>query len=313
MLTHVSSLRYMGRQNKEKPASEAGRIGGSRFMPVQELRDGAAMAYADEGEGPAIILVHGWAADGRFFSDLSQRLSRTHRVLTPTLRAHPGSETGSAPLTIETLAQDIVEFVQALDLKSFTALGWSMGAMALWAAAPLLDSRLAALIVEDMGPRLTNDDAWTHGLSGYGAADVPNTLAEVRADWPSYVSRFAPRMFSPSIAASRPELIAWAAAEMSKAEPEAMASFWASMAEQDFRSSLARIPQPMLVISGRESQVYPDGATAFIAHTAPNAKRIAITGAGHVPHLEAPDLFFQHVEAFVREQRRNELKRGAVT
>lgn len=283
-------------------------------MPVQKLRDGAAMTYADEGEGPAIVLVHGWAADGRFFSELSQRLSRTHRVLTPTLRAHPGSEAGTAALTIETLAQDIAEFADALDLKSFAGLGWSMGAMALWAAAPTLGPRLNAIVVEDMAPRLTNDDAWPHGIAGgYGAGDVANTLAEVRADWPAYVSRFAPRIFAPSVAASRPELVAWAAAEMSRADPEAMTSFWTSMVAQDFRAALARITQPMLVISGRDSQVYPDGATAFIAHTAPNAKRIVLPGAGHVPHLEAPDLFFQHVEAFVREERRSELRRGAVT
>jgi len=272
------------------------------------------MAYADEGEGQAIVLVHGWAADGRFFSDLSQRLAHTHRVLTLTLRAHPGSGAGTAPLTIETLAQDIADFADALDLKSFSALGWSMGAMALWAGAPALGSRLSSLIIEDMAPRLINDAAWPHGIAGgYATDDVANTLAEIRADWPTYVSRFAPRIFSPAVASSRPELVAWSAVEMSKAEPEAMAAFWTSMAAQDFRTTLARITQPMLVISGRDSQVYPDGATAFIAHTAPNAIRVVIPGAGHVPHLEAPDLFFQHVENFVRDERRNELRRGAVT
>jgi pimeloyl-[acyl-carrier protein] methyl ester esterase len=282
-------------------------------MPVLKLRDGAAMAYADEGAGPAIVLVHGWAADGRFFNDLSQRLARTHRVLTPTLRAHPGSEAGREPLTIETLAQDIAEFTAALGLKSFAALGWSMGAMALWAAAPALGSRLSALIVEDMAPRLTNDADWVHGLVGYSDADIPTTLAEIEADWPAYVARFAPRMFAPSLAASRPELLAWAAAEMSKADPAAMASYWASMATQDFRDALVQLRAPMLVIHGRESQVYPESAPDFIARTAPDAKRVAIANAGHVPHLEAPDQFFQHVEAFVSETRRSELKRGAVT
>jgi len=90
-----------------------------------------------------------------------------------------------------------------------------------------------------------------------------------------------------------------------------MASYWASMAGQDFRGAVARITQPMLVIHGSESQVYPDGATAFIAQTAPNAERVVIPGAGHVPHLEAPDLFFNHVEAFVRKTRRPELSGGA--
>ncbi len=281
-------------------------------MPVCTLPDGAAMSYADAGAGAPILLVHGWAANGGFFKDLSARLAQSHRVLTLTLRGHPGSGQGVSPCAIETLADDIAHFAGALDLKNLTALGWSMGAMALWAAAPKLGARLSAVIVEDMAPRLTNDASWRDGLAGgYGDGDIAATLAEISADWPTYVSRFAPRIFAPN--AARPDLLAWTAIEMSKADPAAMASFWQSMARQDFRAALARIAQPMLVIHGGDSQVYPDGATRFVADAAPNAQRVVIAGAGHVPHLEAPDAFFNEVEAFVRSLRRSELRSGGLT
>lgn len=269
------------------------------------------MAYADEGAGPAIVLVHGWAAHGGFFEDLRQRLAKTHRVLTPTLRGHPGSGHGAAPLTIETLADDIAHFAEALDLNSAVAVGWSMGAMALWAAAPKLGDRLGAIVVEDMAPRLVNDAQWRLGLAGdYTAQDVAGTLAEIKADWPAYVTRFARRMFAPGMMDTRPDMAAWVVSEMSKADPENMASFWTSMAQQDFRATIGSIAQPMLVVNGADSQVYPDGATAFVAHAAPNAKRVVVPGAGHVPHLEAPDQFFNHVEAFVRTTRQPELRSG---
>lgn len=282
-------------------------------MPVCALPDGAAMSYAESGAGAPLLLVHGWAGNDSFFKDLATRLARTHRVLVPTLRGHPGSSQGEAPLTIETLAEDIAHFAQTLDLKGVTAVGWSMGAMALWAAMPALAGRVDALIIEDMAPRLTNDAQWQSGLAGgYGLNDIASTLSEINADWPAYVARFAPRMFAPGARDARRELVEWASHQMSRADPGAMASYWASMARQDFRVALARIKQPMLVIHGGESQVYPDGATAFIAQTAPNAERVVIPGAGHVPHLEAPDLFFNHVEAFVRKTRRPELSGGAV-
>lgn len=277
-------------------------------MPVYGLRDGAAMAYADEGAGPVILLVHGWAAHGGFFKDLSARLARTHRVLTPTLRGHPGSEHGSAPLTIETLADDIAEFCAALDLKGVVALGWSMGAMALWRAAPTLDGRLDAVIVEEMAPRLINDATWEIGLSGgYSAEDVAGTVSEINAGWPAYVSRFAPRMFARD---ASPALIAWTTREMSAAEPGAMASFWSSMAAQDCREALTQITAPMLVIHGADSVVYPDGATEFVANAAPKGERVVLSGAGHVPHLETPDAFFETVEAFARASRRPDHSRG---
>ncbi|MBX3430964.1 MAG: alpha/beta hydrolase [Hyphomonadaceae bacterium] len=269
------------------------------------------MSYAEVGAGVPIVLVHGWAANGAFFRDLAAELAKSHRVYTLTLRGHAGSEKGAAPLTIETLADDIAHFFETLDLRSACALGWSMGAMALWAAAPRICGRLSSLIVEDMSPRLINDANWEHGIaSGYGASDVANTVSEIEADWPAYVSRFAPRMFAASMRDACPELEAWAAGEMAKADAHAMAAFWQSMAAQDFRAALARIATPMLVIHGGDSQVYDDGATAFIADTAPNAKRVVIQGAGHVPHLEAPDDFLNQVEAFVRETRRPEVKSG---
>lgn len=280
-------------------------------MPVHTLRDGAVMAYADEGAGAPILLAHGWATHGGFFEDLRRKLARTRRVLTPTLRGHVGSDQGAAPLTIETLAEDIAEFAEALDLKNLVGVGWSMGAMALWAATPRLSTRLEGLVVEEMSPRLINDESWQFGIiNGYGAGDVGATLNEIAVDWPAHVARFAPRMFAPDTRAARPDLIDWSAAEMAKADAAAMASFWQSMAAQDFRARLATITTPMLVLHGAESQVYPDDATAFVARTAPNGAHIIIPGAGHSPHLEAPDVFFQHIEAFARTARRPDLRSG---
>jgi pimeloyl-ACP methyl ester carboxylesterase len=275
------------------------------------LRDGAKLTYADQGVGPAFLLVHGWAGHGGFFSDLSTRLSTNYRVLTLTLRGHDGADQGQAPLTIDTLADDVAQFLEKLDLKNVTALGWSMGAMALWAAWPKIAARVDALIVEEMSPRLLNDADWNDGISGgYAEADLAGTLKDIQADWPTYVSRFAPRMFAPSVRTQRPELIEWSERAMSRNDPAAMASFWASMARQDFRTSLGAIKAPMLVIHGADSLVYGDGATEFVARTAPNAQRIVIDGAGHVPHLEAADAFFTHITNFARSTRRAELTGG---
>ena len=70
-------------------------------MPHCVLPDGAALSYAEAGAGAPIILVHGWAANGAFFRDLSTELAKNHRVYTLTLRGHPGSEPGS--ITFEML------------------------------------------------------------------------------------------------------------------------------------------------------------------------------------------------------------------
>jgi pimeloyl-ACP methyl ester carboxylesterase len=283
-------------------------------MPACILKDGAQMAYADEGEGPAVLLVHGWATHQGFFAELRGSLARNHRVITPTLRAHPGSARGAAPLTIETLADDIADLIGKLGLSRITALGWSMGAMALWAAWPKLKDRISGLIVEDMAPRIICDADWAHGLGGaYQRADVALTVTDILSGWPAYVARFAPRMFAPQTRQTRADLIDWSIGEMSRADPEAMASFWTSMAGQDFRALLPSIAKPVLVLHGADSQIYPDAATAFVAGASPKGERVVVACAGHVPHLEAPEIVFHHVEAFVRAVRQPETKSGGAT
>lgn len=282
-------------------------------MPVLRMEDGAALTYADEGAGPAVLLVHGWAAHGGFFSDLSAKLARTHRVVTPTLRGHLGSECGTAPLTVETLGRDILTLVEKLDLTSLRALGWSMGAMALWSAAPKLKQRLRGLVIEEMGPKIVNDDDWSFGLCGdYAAHQVASTLTEINADWPAYVARLAPRMFSAEARTRSPELIAWTATEMAKADPRAMAEYWRSMAAQDFRAALGAIAAPVLAVHGAESQIYPEGATEFVARSAPRGASFILDGAGHVPHLEAPDAFFELVSDFLLRTNQDVLKEGVL-
>jgi pimeloyl-[acyl-carrier protein] methyl ester esterase len=265
------------------------------------MEDGAALAYADEGAGPVVLLVHGWAAHGGFFSDLRERLSRAYRVITPTLRGHAGSERGTKRLTVETLGDDIRTLIEALDLAPIAALGWSMGAMALWSATARLKRGLDVLVVEEMGPKILNDASWSFGLSGaYASENVSDTIGEITGDWSAYVSRLAPRMFSAATRANRPELVAWAAGEMAKADPVAMAEFWRSMAAQDFRQGLREISAPVLAVHGADSQIYPEGATEFVAKQSPNGASVVLPGAGHVPHLEAPDAFFEHVRSFLR-------------
>jgi pimeloyl-ACP methyl ester carboxylesterase len=82
-----------------------------------------------------------------------------------------------------------------------------------------------------------------------------------------------------------------------------MQALWASMAQQDFRAALARIDTPVLAVRGAQSQVYPAGASAFVAG-ASRGEVAEIPDAGHVPHLEAPDAFFNAITEFVRAERR---------
>lgn len=232
--------------------------GGDWVSKTHTLPDGTDIAYRDAGSGPALLLVHGWAASGRFFNPLVDLLAGEFRVIVPDLRAHGRTPAGPGRPDIDTLADDLAALLDALDLTNVVALGWSMGAQVLWSLiARHGQERLAGLVVEDMSPRILNDEAWRLGMaSGMDTAGSQRALSAMRSNWPAYAAAFVRHIFSRDRASRDPDLIQRVLAELRQCDAEAMAALWESMAGQDFRPVLPAMRLPVLVTWGEASQAY---------------------------------------------------------
>jgi len=274
-----------------------GRDGVSKTLT---LPDGADMAYRDAGTGPVLLLVHGWAASGGFFGPVIDLLKDDFRVIVPDLRAHGATPAGSGRLDIDTLADDLACLADALELDGVVALGWSMGAQVLWSLiARHGQGRLAGLVVEDMSPRILNDDDWSLGMaSGMDIAGSQRALAAMRANWPAYAAAFVRHIFARDRATSDPDLIQRVLAELRQCDAEAMAALWESMAGQDFRPALPAMRLPVLVTWGEASQAYTPDTSRYLVDTLPNAQGKAFAQSGHAPHLEQPREFARAVGHF---------------
>ncbi len=79
------------------------------------------------------------------------------------------------------------------------------------------------------------------------------------------------------------------------------------MGSWDFRPRLAGLDLPVLVIQGTDDLV-PMEASRDWAAFAPDARFLAVEGAGHHPYLERPQEFFPAAEAFLK----GEWPQGAV-
>ena len=265
-----------------------------------DLSDGTSLAYTDVGSGPAVLLVHGWAASGRFFDPLVEALSEAFRVITPDLRAHGATPAGEGELEIDRLSDDMVELIDHLELAPVTALGWSMGALVLWRMIERHGhDRLAGLVSEDMSPRILNGAGWALGMSSGLDAETSARVADtIRSEWGSYASTFAPRMFARERAAREPHLIDEVRDRLSRRDPGAMADLWTSMAQQDLREALPAMKLPVLVTYGARSQAYGPETSRYLVETLPDASQRAFARSGHAPHLEEPEEFVRAVSDF---------------
>lgn len=268
-------------------------------MGQLKLNDGLTMAYADQGGGRPLLLVHGWGASGRFFHEQQSPLHNDFRVITPDLRGHGATPFAGAP-SVEMLAEDLIALADALDLQDAVAVGWSMGAMVLWRALKRgLDERLAGMVVVDMTPRIVNDADWRLGLKGgYDQRAAAAARRAMLSDWPAFVAAMARSIVGEGLESERQRLVEWLALAVERNAPEPLAHLWGSLTEQDFRSDLDGFDLPTIIAHGERSQLYPLETSLWLQTHLPDARRAAFNRSGHAPHLEEPEAFNQLIAEF---------------
>ena len=101
-------------------------------------RDGVRLSVSDDGEGPAVVLLHGLTATRRYVVMGSQSLQRSgHRVLTYDARGHGRSSPAGEPAAYgyEDLGFDLEAVMDAAGIDRAVLAGASMGAHTLlWLA-----------------------------------------------------------------------------------------------------------------------------------------------------------------------------------
>ena len=178
-------------------AQEAAKPGWSIPSDVKsELINGYRIAYKDEGQGAAIVFVHGANADYRSFGPQIAALASSYRVIAPSLRHYyPERWNGEgSDFSIEQHAADVAALIGMLDLGKVHLVGWSRGgavAIEIAKAHPdlvrtlVMEDGVIALPVEETPERRnaaelrakTNKAIEEHLLAG-----DPNKAAEVLVD-----------------------------------------------------------------------------------------------------------------------------------
>ncbi|HZF96912.1 MAG TPA: alpha/beta fold hydrolase, partial [Pseudoxanthomonas sp.] len=110
------------------------------------------------GEGPPLVLIHGWGLHGGVFEPLVRRLSGRHRLHLVDLPGHGHSRESEIPLALEACSRELLE-------RTPPALwiGWSLGGLfALQAAS--LSPQVRALALIAATPRFVRANDWPHAV-----------------------------------------------------------------------------------------------------------------------------------------------------
>jgi len=117
--------------------------------------EGVRIHYQIEGEGPPVVLIHGYLATGDLnwrVNGVVGRLAADHRVVVVDNRGHGKSDQPLTPDAYgEAMAADVVRLMDHLAIEKAHIVGYSMGGMIAIKICATRPERVAAAVVGGMG------------------------------------------------------------------------------------------------------------------------------------------------------------------
>ncbi len=274
-------------------------------MASIQMNDGTVLRFTEKGDGPPLILVHGWNQTAALFDRQVSGLSDHFRVIALDLRGHGNSDAPDTGYRMSRHAMDLKTVIDQIAGGSANVLAHSMGCCVLWSYFDLFagDGIDRAVFVDMSTHPIVNPAFNEQELTHYGAVlpaeglfDVVNGLKAGAAD--QIVPGFIDGMVTPSITA---EDKAWILSENARMAGEHSGAEFFNDIAADWRDVPKRINRPSLYIAGEASFV-PMTATKWAADNTPGSQFESFgpdEGGNHFMFIENPDRFNDIVARFL--------------
>jgi pimeloyl-ACP methyl ester carboxylesterase len=248
--------------------------------------------YSEAGSGPPVVVLHGLWGGRNEWEPVIEPISRDHRVLIPDLPGFGASDKPPANYHNALLAQFVIGFMDALDLRRATLAGHAMGANLATFMAVHHPDRVERLILVD-GAGYQRDEPRS------GPLPVPFVRTVTGSTIPATKAFLMRRVENDALVTD-----AWAERAFvrwlkSADAIEQMLGVGGEVTVEEMRG----IHAPTLILWGREDGV-SNVATADRVHADIAGSQLVIfEGCGHLPQLERTEEFISAVRSFLAEAR----------
>jgi pimeloyl-ACP methyl ester carboxylesterase len=246
-------------------------------------RDGVELYYEVHGDGPALLLTHGYGSSSHMWAEQVEPFSKHFKLITWDMRGHGRTSSPSdASLYSESATvADMAALLDAAGAETAIVGGLSLGGYMSLGFHLAHQQRTRALLIVDTGPGFKNDEA--------------------REGWNVRARMIGDRWESEGLARLEKGSIEQRAALHTSAKGLAL-SARGMLAQRDARviNSLTDIRVPALVVVGANDEPFLK-STDYMVAKIPGAKKAVIPDAGHAANMDQPAIFNDAVLSFLRE------------
>lgn len=241
------------------------------------IHDGADLWYAQLGDGPAVILLHGGLGNaGNWGHQIPALAAAGYRIIAMDTRGHGRSTTDHSPYHYSRLATDLLALMDHLALPDAALVGWSDGACTALELAKQHPDRVRSVFF--FACNVAPDGALPFVMTPV----IGNCLTRHKVDYAALSA--TPDAF---------DAFMDAVGTMQRSEPNYSAADLAAV----------RVPVTVAHSTGDEF-IRPEHA-AYLAATIPGASLVTLDGVTHFAPLQRPELFNAALLDFLRQSARS--------
>ncbi|UCF40106.1 MAG: alpha/beta fold hydrolase [Gemmatimonadota bacterium] len=253
------------------------RAGAVQHLLVRDV----ATAVDVQGDGPAILFVHGFPLDRTMWRHLVAPLTGWQRIA-PDLRGMGLSDVPqSGRYSMAEYADDLAALLAKREVEETVICGLSMGGYIALEFVRRYRSMVRALI-------LTNTRAEADTPEGKAGRDEMAQLVE-REGAGALADVLLPKLLSPSSLSAMPQVVEHVRTMITGSPVAGLIGALTAMKDRpDSTPSLQQIDVPTLVVTGREDLLIPVEHSRTMADAIPGAQCTVIPEAGHLTPMEQP-------------------------
>jgi 3-oxoadipate enol-lactonase len=251
----------------------------------------------EEGEGDAVVCVHGLGGSGNTFTPLMPSLVR-HRVIRVDLPGSARSQRVEGSLTIERFVETLVSICTRLNVTRAHWIGHSMGTIVCQHAAVTAPKLVRSLAL--FGPLIAPPEP---------ARTAIRARAAKAREGVAGMHEIALGLVNAAISADTrqrsPLAVAFVRESLMRQDGEAYARSCEALAEAG-PAAVERIVVPVLLVTGDEDGVAPPQQVRAFAeklHAAKSTRVVVLPRCGHWTPIERPEECARELRDFLASQR----------
>lgn len=250
-----------------------------------DLSRGIRLKYDESGEGPAMIIMHGWGCDGSTVRTIADIAAEQHKVYNLDL---PGFGKSTEPTTVwgvDDYVEMLEEFVEKTGIENPIVLGHSFGGRVgiLYSSRNKVDK---LILVDSAGVKPSRSLKYYIKVYSFKAA---------KRLWRILLGKERAEARIESMRKKK------GSSDYSLASPM-MRSILVKTVNQDLKYAMPLIKAPTLLIWGENDTATPLKDAKVMEKLIPDAGLVSFKGCGHYSFLDNPYQFAAVLRSFISKE-----------